>query len=271
MDRSEAEALLLAAGKHGDDGFPLLEAAIACALHEAPSRDPAPARDLAAQGVERLVVRLKTESPEEAIAETMAGDLQLGGDLFTLEDPENADILGVTQRRRGLAVTLGLFYLHAAALCGLKVQGVDFPGHFLLRIETQDGPLALDPFSEGRVVLPSELTRRALHTGLTPDVADRLDRLMAPVSDRAVLLRLQSVIFARASAAGDHASAERAAIRRALLDPTDHRPWLDVAAAREGQGALAGVLVALQRATEMDGGAGLAARAQRERVRLRLN
>ena len=102
MDRSEAEALLLAAGKHGDDGFPLLEAAIACALHEAPSRDPAPARDLAAQGVERLVVRLKTESPEEAIAETMAGDLQLGGDLFTLEDPENADILGVTQRRRGL-------------------------------------------------------------------------------------------------------------------------------------------------------------------------
>ena len=140
-----------------------------------------------------------------------------------------------------------------------------------MRIETLDGPLALDPFSEGRVVLPSELTRRALHTGLTPDVADRLDRLMAPVSDRAVLLRLQSVIFARASAAGDHASAERAAIRRALLDPTDHRPWLDVAAAREGQGALAGVLVALQRATEMDGGVGLAARAQRERVRLRLN
>jgi regulator of sirC expression with transglutaminase-like and TPR domain len=177
----------------------------------------------------------------------------------------------VAGRRRGLAVTIGLFYLHAGRACGLTVQGVDFPGHFLLRIETEEGPLALDPFSEGRVVLPSELTRRALHTGLTPNVADRLDRLMAPVSDRAVLLRLQNVVFARASATGDYARAERAALRRALLDPLDHRPWLDVAAAREGQGALAGALEALQRATALDGGAALAARAQRERVRLRLN
>jgi len=121
------------------------------------------------------------------------------------------------------------------------------------------------------VVLPSELTRRALHAGLTPNVADRLDRLMAPVSDRAVLMRLQNIVFANASARGDYARAERAALRRALLDPTDHRPWLDVASAREGQGALAGALEALQRATALDGGAALAARAQRERVRLRLN
>ena len=139
---------------------------------------------------------------------------------------------------------------------------MDFPGHFLLRIETEEGPLALDPFSEGRVVLPSELTRRALHAGLTPNVADRLDRLMAPVSDRAVLMRLQNTIFARASNTRDFARAESAAaLRRALLDPADHRPWLDVAAAREGQGALAGALEALARATALDGGAALAARA----------
>jgi regulator of sirC expression with transglutaminase-like and TPR domain len=60
-------------------------------------------------------------------------------------------------------------------------------------------------------------------------------------------------------------------MRRALLDPTDHRPWIDIAAAREGQGALAGALEALNRAQQMDGGAALAARAARERVRMRLN
>jgi regulator of sirC expression with transglutaminase-like and TPR domain len=271
MDREEAETILADAGGVADGEFPLLEAAIACAIHEAPARDPGVARELAERGATRLAQRLKRESPEEAIAETVAGDLGLSGDLFTLDDPENADVIAVAGRRRGLAVTIGLFYLHAGRACGLTVQGVDFPGHFLLRIETEEGPLALDPFSEGRVVLPSELTRRALHTGLTPNVADRLDRLMAPVSDRAVLLRLQNVVFARASATGDYARAERAALRRALLDPLDHRPWLDVAAAREGQGALAGALEALQRATALDGGAALAARAQRERVRLRLN
>jgi regulator of sirC expression with transglutaminase-like and TPR domain len=86
-----------------------------------------------------------------------------------------------------------------------------------------------------------------------------------------VVQRLENNIYARASRAGDHARAERSALRRALLDPSDHRPWIDVAAAREGQGALAGALEALQRATALDGGAALAARAQRERVRLRLN
>lgn len=271
MNRDEAEAILSDAGSAPEGEFPLLEAAIACAIHEEPARDPAAVREMAATAVERLADRLKRETPEEAIAETMAGDLGLSGDLFTLEDPENADVIAVASRRRGLAVTVGLFYLHAARRCGLSLKGVDFPGHFLLRIETEEGPLALDPYSEGRVVLPSELTRRALHAGLTPNVADRLDRLMAPVSDRAVLIRLQNVVFAQASAAGDFARAERAALRRALLDPADHRPWLDVAAAREGQGALAGALEALQRATALDGGAALAARAQRERVRLRLN
>jgi regulator of sirC expression with transglutaminase-like and TPR domain len=271
MGREEAESILLDAGGKTDGDFPLLEAAIACAIHEDPSRDPQPARDLGEASVERLKQRLKQESAEEALAETMAGDLRLAGDLFTYEDPDNADIIAVCERRKGLAVALGVYYLNAARRCGLTVQGVDFPGHFLLRIETDEGPLALDPFSEGRVVLPSELTRRALHAGLTPNVADRLDRLMAPVSDRAVLIRLQNTIFAHASQARDFPRAERAALRRALLDPTDHRPWLDVAAAREGQGALAGSLEALQRATELDGGAALAARAQRERVRLQLN
>jgi regulator of sirC expression with transglutaminase-like and TPR domain len=168
-------------------------------------------------------------------------------------------------------VALGVIYLHIGRECGLQVAGVDFPGHFLLRIETGEGPLALDPFSEGRVVLPSELSRRALRTGLTPDVASKLDVLMTPVTDRAVLIRLQNNIFARAQASGDFARAERSALRRALLDPADHRPWLDVAAAREGQGALAGALQALAQAQFLDGGAAIAARAARERVRMRLN
>jgi regulator of sirC expression with transglutaminase-like and TPR domain len=271
MERDDAEGVLLDAGTAVDGQFPLLDAAIACAMHDDPGRDGQAVRDLAAAGVDRLSARLKVESPEEALAEAMAGDLGLAGDLLTYEDPANADVIAVCERRKGLAVALGVYYLHAARRCGLTLQGVDFPGHFLLRIETEEGPLALDPFSEGRVVLPSELTRRALHAGLTPNVADRLDRLMAPVSDRAVLVRLQNTIYARASAARDFGRAERAALRRALLDPTDHRPWLDVAAAREGQGALAGALEALARATTLDGGAALTARAQRERVRLRLN
>jgi regulator of sirC expression with transglutaminase-like and TPR domain len=271
MTRDDAQRFLTDVGACADLKFPLLEAALACAVHEDPSRDAGQVRELALDAVDRLKARLKRESPEEALAETMAGDMRLAGDLITYDSPQNTDVISVAERRKGLPVTLGIFYLDAARRCGLDVSGVDFPGHFLLRIETSEGPLALDPFSEGRVVLPSELTRRALHAGLTPNVAERLEALMAPVSDRAVLIRLQNNVFARAVAARDFPRAERSALRRALIDPRDHRPWIDVAAAREGQGALAGALEALANAQKLDGGAALAARAARERVRLKLN
>jgi regulator of sirC expression with transglutaminase-like and TPR domain len=271
MTREDAERVLAAAGSAPDDRFSLFEAALACALHEGPDRDSAATRALATEAAARLAERLKIERPEEAICEALGGDLGLRADDLNYEDPANADLISVCERRKGLPVALGVLYMEAARRCQLKVAGVDFPGHFLLRIETDEGPIALDPLAGGRVVLPSELSRRAFAAGLTPDVADRIDILMAPVRDRQVALRLQNNIYARAIQARNFVLAERSALRRALLDPEDHRPWIDVASAREGQGALNGALEALARARLLDGGAEIAARAARERVRLRLN
>ena len=271
MTRDEAEFVLMEAGQADDEAFPLLEAAIACAIHDYPFRDPEPVRTLANNAAERLAERVAGESPDEALAETMASDLRLNGDLLNYDHPGNTDVIDVAERRRGLSATLAIFYLDAARRAGVKAQGVDFPGHFLLRVETPEGPVALDPFSQGRLVLPSELTRRALRAGLTPHVADRLDVLMAPVSDREALLRLQNVMFSRAIRAQDFEGAERSALRRALLDPEDHRPWLDVAAAREKQGALAGALEALSRARSLDDPTEAHRRMSVDRVRLQLN
>ncbi|MFN3932289.1 MAG: SirB1 family protein [Brevundimonas sp.] len=271
MTRDDAESVLTEAGQAGDGDFPLLEAAIACAIHDYPFRDPEPARTLANNAAERLAERVSGEGPDEALAETMASDLRLNGDLLNYDHPGNTDVIDVAERRRGLSATLAIFYLDAARRAGVKAQGVDFPGHFLLRVETSEGPVALDPFSQGRLVLPSELTRRALRAGLTPHVADRLDVLMAPVSDRQALVRLQNVLFSRAIRAQDFEGAERSALRRALLDPEDHRPWLDVAAAREKQGALAGALEALSRARSLDDPTEAHRRISVDRVRLQLN
>src|SRR5690606_29365803 len=199
-----AEAVLTEAGQADDAAFPLLEAAIACAIHDYPFRDPEPVRTLARNAAERLGERIGGgESADEALAETMAADMRLNGDLLNYDHPGATDVIDVAERRRGLSATLAVFYIDAARRTGVRAQGVDFPGHFLLRVETTEGPVALDPFSQGRLVLPSELTRRALRAGLTPHVADRLDLLMAPVSDREALLRLQNVLFSRALRAQD--------------------------------------------------------------------
>ena len=82
---------------------------------------------------------------------------------------------------------------------------------------------------------------------------------------------VQNVLFTRALRAGDFEGAERSALRRALLDPDDHRPWLDVASAREKQGALAGALEALSRARTLDDPGEAQRRMSVDRVRLQLN
>lgn len=271
MTREEAEQVLIQAGTAEDEAFPLLEAAIACAIHDYPFRETAPVRTLAANAAERLRERIANESPDDALVETMAADLRLNGDLLHYDDPANTDVIDVAERRRGLSAALAVFYIHAAGEAGLSCRGVDFPGHFLLRVETPEGAVALDPFSQGRIVMPSELTRRALLAGLTPHVADRLDLLMAPVTDRQALIRLQNMLFVRAIKREDFEGAERSAVRRVLLDPEDHRPWLDVAAAREKQGALAGALEALARARGLDGHGEMHARSAQDRIRMRLN
>ncbi|HLZ84623.1 MAG TPA: transglutaminase family protein [Caulobacteraceae bacterium] len=271
MTREEAEQALIDAGAAGDDAFPLMGAAFACAIHDNPDRDLVVARALIDQAATRLEARLARRSTQAAIAETLAGDLGFSGDTATYDDLDNADILSVLARRQGLPVALGIIYIDVARRCGLGVRGLDFPGHFLLRLETPGGPMAIDPFNGGEPVEAAELTRRALVAGLPPDVAGRHDRLMTPVTDRTVLTRLQNNILVRAQRGGDDARTEGAALRCAWLNPSDHRFWLYVAGAREARGALAGALQALGRARNLDPGAARFAEAARIRLRSKLN
>ena len=60
MTREEAEAILTRIGESPDTGFPLFEAALACAVHDDPDRDTGPALALARQAAERLAERLKS-------------------------------------------------------------------------------------------------------------------------------------------------------------------------------------------------------------------
>ena len=68
MTREEAEAVLAQAGQGADEAFPLLDCAIACAIHDYPFRDPEPVRLLADQAAQRVKERASNESPDDALA-----------------------------------------------------------------------------------------------------------------------------------------------------------------------------------------------------------
>ena len=77
--------------------------------------------------------------PEDDIA-TRAGALALllsarhgyAGAVEDYDNLDNANLIRVIERRRGLPVALGVIWLHAARAVGWAAHGIDFPGHFLI-------------------------------------------------------------------------------------------------------------------------------------------
>ena len=74
---------------------------------------------------------------------------------------------------------------------GMPLEGVSFPGHFLVRLPVDDGILVMDPFNQGRPVSVEELRERATpHLGgQTPD-DQQLLQILEPATHRTILIRM---------------------------------------------------------------------------------
>jgi len=148
-------------------------------------------RDLAAgaAGAESAVARVA------ALNETIIGKHGYCGDADTYDDLQNANLMRVIDRRRGLPVALGILYIHAARAQGWNMVGLSFPGHFLVRLEALDGRIIVDPFNAGKTL--DAVALRRLLSATAGDDAELLPEHYAPVPDRAILLRLQNNIKLR--------------------------------------------------------------------------
>lgn len=125
-----------------------------------------------------------------ALNEVIVGKYGYRGDSESYEDLQNANMLTVIDRRRGLPVTLGILYIAAARAQGWDCVGLAFPGHFLVRLEAGPERAIVDPFNEG--VTPDAAALRRLLQATHGDGIDLQPDHYAPVSDRSILLRLQN-------------------------------------------------------------------------------
>ena len=137
-----------------------------------------------------------------ALAGLITGRHRYAGDTETYDDPANANLIHVAERRRGLPVALGILWLHCTRAVGWGAHGVDFPGHFLLALEgrgrqsRRHSPArskpSLDVFAGG-VPLDAKDLRTLLKRVEGPS-AELRPGVLAPMSARRVLLRLQENI-----------------------------------------------------------------------------
>jgi regulator of sirC expression with transglutaminase-like and TPR domain len=99
-----------------------------------------------------------------ALNEYLFGEMRFAGNEVHYEDPRNSFLNEVLERRTGIPITLALLYMEVARRAGLPVEGVNFPGHFLLRCPARRGlgdaeDLIIDAF-HGGALLSRDLLRR---------------------------------------------------------------------------------------------------------------
>ena len=167
------------------------------------------------------------------------------GDAETYDAPENANLLQVIDRRVGLPVSLGILYIQAARAQGWVVDGLAFPGHFLVRMDEGDRRVIVDPFHGGQLLEADHL--RGLLKQFRGADAELEPSHYAPVGNRAILLRLQNNIKSRALQASDGARGGAILERMLLIAPEAGGLWHELGMVRARLGTIKGAVEALER------------------------
>ena len=197
----------------------LVEAALTLSrLRRAEPIDLAPFRQHVATMAAELadLVRRRGASPEQ-LAEIVARSYGYRGDSESYDDLQNADLVRVIERRKGLPVALSILYLALARQQGWAAEGLAFPAHFLIRIGIDGARHVVDPFHAGAVRDAAEL-RGLLRQVMGPE-AELAPQHFDPVSDRDVLLRLENNARLRLSQREDWAAAAQSVDRMLAIAP----------------------------------------------------
>jgi regulator of sirC expression with transglutaminase-like and TPR domain len=154
--------------------------------------------------IERFAARLRGRlqggrDAEERVVELnqfLFDELGFHGNARDYYDPRNSYLNEVLDRRTGIPLTLSVLYLEVGRRIGLALEGVSFPGHFLVRLPLRGAMLVLDPFSGGEPQSEADLRARLRRVipeggaGRVPVEELPLDQFLEPAGKRQILARL---------------------------------------------------------------------------------
>ncbi len=157
-----------------DESLPLLPAALLIARDEYPDLDPAPYEALVQAHADHLREEVAAigQPPLKmaAINRHLFEEVGYSGNHDEYYDPRNSYLNQVLDRRLGNPISLAMVQMEVARRLDIPLDGVSFPGHFLVRLPVDGGLLVMDPFNGGRPLAVEELRERAKpHLGQAPD------------------------------------------------------------------------------------------------------
>ncbi len=217
-----------------DGRLPLAHAALAAAMLDPVSVSPGDSiagalQQLDALGAD-LADRMGASPPDAATAaDCLAGIVHLEagftGDSDSYDDLRNANLFRVLERKRGLPVALGIIYIHVGRAAGLTVDGLAFPGHFLVRVEVAGTRVVVDPFFDG--IQRDAPSLRELLKSIQGMGSELASAQYETVPDRDVLFRLQNNIKTRLVDAERLADAAGVVETMVMMRPGEPTLWRD--------------------------------------------
>ncbi|MET4805702.1 transglutaminase-like domain-containing protein [Limibacillus sp. MBR-115] len=206
------------------------------------------ARDTAAAAADLGANRTDIWTPDlrlEALRGVFAVRHGYCGDHESYDDPQNANLMSVIERRRGLPVSLGILTLQVARAQGWHMNGVSFPGHFLISMDTGGARVIIDPFNGWRQLAASDI--RELLKAITGLGAELSPAHYAAVDDRHVLLRLQNNVKLRAVQAGRLSDGLASLEIMLMIAPDSAELWREAALLHINTDNLRAAIPALER------------------------
>lgn len=170
-----------------------------------------------------------------ALKHILADQEGYAGDEEDYDNLDNADLIRVIDRRRGMPITLSILYIHAGRAQGWDVRGLNMPGHFVCRIEQDGKRLIFDPFHRAALLQAPDL--RALLKKTHGEKAELSAAFYEPASPRDILIRLNNNLKLRLIEGEDYQAALKIVERMRRIAPQEYRLLLDagVLYARVGQ------------------------------------
>jgi regulator of sirC expression with transglutaminase-like and TPR domain len=197
--KKDLPAALLAASN--EPGTSLAHSALLIAKIEFPRLDPEPylARlDALGERARQAIAREATAGERStlccirAVNEFLFDELKFEGNRDKYEDPRNSCLNEVLDRRTGIPITLSVVYMEVARRAGLQIDGINFPGHFLVRCpevgSRGSAGLIIDPF-HGGALLSEHDCRLLLQRHVGAEVAFSKS-LLAPATRTQVIVRM---------------------------------------------------------------------------------
>lgn len=208
----------------GDDELPLLGTALLIARDEYPDLDAA---SYSAQ-VDTYASALRPQLERDidlparltAINKYLFEEVGYAGNNAQYDDPRNSYMNVVVDRKLGIPISLAVIQIEVTRRLGMPLDGISFPGHFLVRLPVDDGILVLDPYNKGRPVSAEELRERASpHLGGHAPDDQQLLQILAPATHRMILMRMLRNLKGLYLERGDWERVARTADRLLKLSP----------------------------------------------------